>query len=371
VTSPAAVAVFQELLLHGPLARAEVARRTGLSAGAVTKAAAPLLEAGYLEEMDAAPSRPGRPLRPMAVVPSARCCFGVKITPDRVHGVATDLTAGVLAVASARAANPSPQAVERAVRAVVARLRSRAPSEPAGLGVGVSGDVDTATGVVRDSPLMGWTNVPLGRQLADLGPVIVDNDVQAFTLGEWMFGPDRGADSLALVTIGSGIGCGLVVGGRQVHGAYGIAGELGHLPVAPGHLVCRCGRRSCVETVASSGAIASLVADAAARPGLDFAAAVDLARSGDRLALAAMQSAGEAIGLALACLVNLVGPASIVVAGEGVDAFDLYRDTVERVYAAHAFGAARRAPIRAITHSFNDWARGAAVNVIWAIARGR
>jgi predicted NBD/HSP70 family sugar kinase len=217
---------------------------------------------------------------------------------------------------------------------------------------------------------MGWSNVPLGESLADLGHVIVDNDVRAFTRGEWLVGAGRGADSLALVTVGSGIGCGLVLGRKVARGAFGVAGEIGHLPVAPGERLCECGRRSCLETVASSGSIAALVSRAVGGPPLSFPAAVDLARAGDRRALDVLDGAGEALGRALACVANLVGPEAILVAGEGVGAFDLYRESAQRAYRAHAFGDAGRARLRAIGHSFNDWARGAAVNVIWAVARG-
>ncbi len=91
-------------------------------------------------------------------------------------------------------------------------------------------------------------------------PVVVTNDVRALTVAEHWFGVGVDADSFAVVTIGSGVGCGLYINGEVVSGAYGVSGELGHLPLAPGDLVCTCGRRGCVETVASSDAILARVA---------------------------------------------------------------------------------------------------------------
>ena len=130
--------------------------------------------------------------------------------------------------------------------------------------------------------------------------IVVTNDVRALTVAEHWFGVGVNADSFAVVTIGSGIGCGLYINGEVVSGAYGVSGELGHLPLAPGNLVCTCGRRGCVETVASSDAILARTRETTGRADLDLAGAIKLAHEGDEHAREAFDRAGEVIGAALA-----------------------------------------------------------------------
>jgi predicted NBD/HSP70 family sugar kinase len=172
------------------------------------------------------------------------------------------------------------------------------------------------------------------------------------------------------VTIGSGIGCGLYINGEVVSGAYGVSGELGHLPLAPGNLVCTCGRRGCVETVASSDAILARTRETTGRADLDLAGAIKLAHEGDEHAREAFDRAGEVIGAALAAMVNLVGPELVVIAGEGVAEYDLYEERMRQTFADHAFGAAGDCRLMLRSHTFDNWARGAAATVIRSYVRG-
>nr|WP_202888491.1 ROK family transcriptional regulator [Kribbella solani] len=382
LATPAGVEVLTRILTQGPIPRVEIARRTGLSQAAVTKAVAPLIETGFVTDQ-AAPAGGdsqvgiGRPVSPLTVVPSSVSVIGVKVTPTSLIGVTTDFTAGILNVRHEELDDTVPQAVidqlAEHVKALIGALKSgTAVAGPlAGIGIAVSGDVDAANGVVRDSPLMGWRGVPVAELLGERVslPIVVSNDVRALTVAEHWFGVGVNADSFALVTIGSGIGCGLYVNGEVVSGAYGVSGELGHLPLAPGELVCTCGRRGCVETVASSDAILARIRDTTGRKELDLAGAIELAHAGDRQAGAAFDRAGEVIGAALAAMVNLVGPELVVIAGEGVAEYELYEERMRRAFADHAFGAAGNCRLMLRSHTFDDWARGAAATVIRAYVR--
>lgn len=374
--------MLTRILTQGPIPRVEIARRTGLSQAAVTKAVAPLIETGFVTDQ-AAPAEGdsqvgiGRPVSPLTVVPSSVSVIGVKVTPTSLIGVTTDFTAGILNVRHEELDDTAPEAVidqlAEHVKALIGALKSgTAVAGPlAGIGIAVSGDVDAANGVVRDSPLMGWRGVPVAELLGERVslPIVVSNDVRALTVAEHWFGVGVNADSFALVTIGSGIGCGLYVNGEVVSGAYGVSGELGHLPLAPGELVCTCGRRGCVETVASSDAILARIRDTTGRKELDLAGAIELAHAGDRQAGAAFDRAGEVIGAALAAMVNLVGPELVVIAGEGVAEYELYEERMRRAFADHAFGAAGNCRLMLRSHTFDDWARGAAATVIRAYVR--
>jgi predicted NBD/HSP70 family sugar kinase len=230
------------------------------------------------------------------------------------------------------------------------------------IGLAVSGDVDRGTGLVRYSPFLRWRNVPL-RELAGTATgltVTVENDVKALTAAEHWFGEGVGADSFALVTVGTGIGCGLVVHGRVVSGSHGVAGEIGHLTVDATGPDCHCGGRGCVEAIAGTDAIVRQAREASGRPELTMDEAVALARSGDPAAAAVVARAGTAIGSGIAAVANLVGPERIVVSGEGLAAYDLFEAHIRAGYERQAFGAAAECPLSIRWLPFEEWARGAA-----------
>jgi predicted NBD/HSP70 family sugar kinase len=375
--SPAAIDVLTRILTSGPIPRVDIARQTGLSQAAVTKAVAPLVEAGFvaLDGARGRPDAPGRPVTPLRVVAESVTVIGVKITADEAIGVATDFGATILDTEHRRMARHTPAQVVRTVQAVVAalvrRLGERA-EQLVGIGVSVSGDVDTAHGIVRDSPKLGWHDVALRELLEERldRPVRIDNDVHALTIAEQWFGVGAGdVDSFVIVTIGSGIGCGLYLNGDVVNGSFGVSGELGHLPLADQGLTCECGRVDCVETIASSAAIVRAVQAATGRTDLDMDAIVELAHAGQPDAVAAFDRAAIAIGRAIAVVANLTGPEVAVIEGESVADFDVYETTVRKTFAAQAFGAAAQCRIELRPHTFDAWARGAAASVIRSFVR--
>jgi predicted NBD/HSP70 family sugar kinase len=373
--SDAASRVFTTILTRGPISRIEVARRTGLSQAAVTKAVTPLVEAGLVDtRLDTArDGRPGRPVSPVAIIPDAMTMLGIKVNVDEIIAVATDLTTQTIARERRELVDHGFAAV---VAEIVAACQSLAESlgnrasTIAGVGVAVSGDVDLSTGMVRESALMGWTEADLGTELgARLAwPTIVENDVRALTIGEQWFGVGLGTTSFAIVTIGRGIGSGLYVNGQVVEGAYGVAGEIGHLPLAPPDRICPCGRRGCVEAVAGAAGIVEAVSRELGRD-VDLDEVVRLAHDGVPAASRAFREAASLIGTAIASLVNLAGPELVIIGGEGVSDFDLFDETLRDAFHAHAFGAAGRCRIVVRPHTFEDWARGAAAAAVQALVR--
>lgn len=374
--APAVTTVLAEILKKGPIPRIEVARRTGLSQGAVTKAVARLTEQGLISTHDHLPSpAPGRPVQPISVQEEARLAIGITVRVDEIFGVVTTMRANVLRSVHRPLASTVPAAVAASVAAVIDMLLDElgtSAERVLGVGVAVSGDVDSAAGIVRTSPRLNWTAVPLRalvRERCDL-PVVVENDVRALSIAEEWFGIGVDSRSFAIVTIGAGIGCGLYVNGDVVEGDHGVAGELGHLPLAPGDRLCTCGRRGCVETVASSSAIMQAIRTSKQDPLMTMREAVALARSGDAEARDAFERAGAMIGLALATMANLVGPSVILVAGESVTNYDLFERRLRETFDAHAFGAAGACTIVAQSHTFENWARGSAASVIRSMVEG-
>ncbi|MCX5562587.1 ROK family transcriptional regulator [Streptomyces sp. NBC_00038] len=365
---PAATLVFQTLLAHGPLTRAEVGRRTGLSPGAVTKVATPLLADGWITEL----GRPtverthGRPATLISVRAQRARFFGVKITADELIGVVTDLVAQPLATSRAALASRDVGTVVLAIAQLIARLRSEAgaleESVVHGVGVTISGDVDGQNGTVQYSPFLNWHRVQLGRlvETATGLPTVIENDVRALTVAEQWFGAGAGLSSFALVTVGAGIGCGLSLGGRVVSGAHGVSGELGHLPVGGSDRVCTCGNTGCVEAVASTHAITEQARQASGNPTLTMDEAVGLAHAGDPAVRAVFSRAGHAMGLALASVANLIGPERIIISGEGVASYALYEDQIRQTFGAQVFGAASDCDLVVRPLPFEEWARGGA-----------
>jgi predicted NBD/HSP70 family sugar kinase len=369
------VDIFAEILKRGPLARVDIARRIGLSQAAVTKAVTPLIRNGLVSPGEQSPSlSAGRPTQPLKVNEAAQLSIGVTIRVDEIFGVVTTMRAKIVHTVYRPLASTSVHAVVEGVAELVATLEARlgeASSTVLGIGVALSGDVDRVNGIVRNSPRLNWREVDLGSLLAErLGrPVLLENDVHALTIAEELFGIGVDAESFAIVTIGAGIGCGLFVNGDVVDGAFGVAGEIGHLPLAHNEILCSCGNRGCVETVASSSAIANAVRHLTGDPLLSMREAVQLARAGNSGAIRAFEQAADLIGTALATIANLVGPEVIIVAGESVTEYDLYEQSLRESFGQHVFASAAACTIVTRAHTFEDWARGAAASVIRAAIR--
>jgi predicted NBD/HSP70 family sugar kinase len=365
--APAVAQVFHTVLAHGPLSRAEVTRRTGLSPGAVTKASAPLLEDEWIEEVGPPPGDrvAGRPATLLSVRAARAGFIGVKVTADELFGVRTDLTAHPLATRrtelDSQDVGSVVQAMDKLVRRLTTGQAARGAPQVEGLGVAISGDVDGHTGVVHRSPFLNWQGVPLARLVEEATglPTVIENDVRALTVAEQWSGAGAGLSSFAVVTVGTGIGAGLSIGGKVVSGAHGVAGEVGHLPVG-GDRMCTCGNVGCVESIAATQAIVEQARRAAGDPKLTMADAVRLARGGNRQVLAVFTRAAQALGLAIAAVANLIGPERIIISGEGVAFYDLFAEQIRETFTAQAFGAAKDCDLIVRPLPFEEWARGGA-----------
>lgn len=362
--SPAGTRVFQQLVMSGDASRTALASETGLTPGAITRAVRPLLEAGLLHETGDRASTEGalgRPATMVTVRARAHQVIGVKITADEMFGVVADLRCQVLDEVTLPVTDLRPDAVVEQVVALTERLRAGRP-EVGGIGLAVSGDVDAATGHVAYSPFLGWRDVPLGEQVARRTGLTttVENDVRALLTGERWYGVGRGLTSLALVTVGAGIGCALLVNGQVVHGSFGVAGEVGHVLVDPDGPPCHCGNRGCVEAIAGSAAILSRVADAGVRAATVNEVA-ELARSGQPDAVRVLADAGAAVGTGIATIANLLGAQHILITGEALGSdYDVMDPHVRQAFEERAFGSAAKSGIELRPLRFVDWARGAA-----------
>ncbi len=360
--------VFTTVLTGGPMSRTDIAASAGISAAAVTKAARPLVDGGYLFEgtvRDSQNPRSGRPATPL-VARADRCYFvGVKITADEVIGVVVDLQATVRETRHRPLVSLAVDDVITLIGEVVDELLGSGRGyrqRVCLLGVSLAGDIDASTGFVRYSPFLRWHQVALADRLAATTGLdtVLSNDVTALTIAEQWFGAGTDVSSFALVTVGAGIGCGFVVNGAVVTGAHGVAGELGHVSVGGQETPCPCGGTGCVEAIASTSAITARVRSAVDDPDMTFDRIVRLAENDHPAACEAFAEAGHAIGVALATVANLIDPDRIVLSGEGLVAYGQFDQHIRAGLAAQAFGVAAETEVRVRPLPFEEWARGAA-----------
>ena len=230
-----------------------------------------------------------------------------------------------------RAGEGAGSVVARTVEMVRAGMEAVGEGGVGGVGIGVPGPLDRARGVVVETPNLGWREVPLRDMVARrLGlPVAVDNDANCAAFGEWWLGAGRGAERLIGLTLGTGIGGGIVLGGEIYRGASDAAGEVGHMSVHFEGRRCACGSRGCVEAYASGPAIAaraieglggasdSVLSDLVAEdPALVTAEAVcRAAAAGDGHAARILTETARILAVAVANLVHLFNPDAIVIGG--------------------------------------------------------
>lgn len=360
--------IFAEVLTAGPVSRIEVARRLGLSQSTVTKAVNPLIDLGYLVEAGIKVAGLGRPQRMLRVAVGRYHTIGVQLSPVGVTGVLTDLEANVLA----RVHHPlpdghEPHTVLATAVAIIGELRSTTPEGLLGVGVGLGGHVDSTTGRCVHSGVLGWDDIDIGSLLTTATglPTVVDNDVNALAIAHRWFGAGRGVGSFAVITIGAGVGSGLLLGGELYTGVTGLAGEIGHLPLDPGGPPCNCGNTGCLEATVADYAI---IAATAARGGpccVTTEEVAALARSGNAAALAAYRTMGQALGRGLAALCNLLNLGRIILTGEGVHAYDVFERACLAAFHQHSFSTAAQDCDLVPEPGDDDlWARGAACLVI-------
>jgi predicted NBD/HSP70 family sugar kinase len=355
--------VALEVLLHGPLSRSELAKRLDLSRGTLTRLSRPLIEDGLLIERDGPHATPsGRPGRPLVVDAAAHHFVGVRLTHLEATAVLSNLRTNTVSAATAPLPELAPEMVVAVVAALVRDLAAELPDgRPiTGVGIAVAGPIDG--GRVIRSPFLGWRDVPLASlvQTATGIRTWVENDIVAVTTAEHWFGAGRGREDFAVVTVGTGVGCGLVIGDRVVNQPDGGVGLVGHLPLGMPGPLCDRGHRGCAAAVLTDGSVLAQAAAALHRPvGRDELR--DLVLSGtapaaDRLA--------EEFAAGLARLVTLVAAVTqvplVVIAGEGVELAALVEDRLRQLIAAEREPEASPLEVLLEWAGTTQWARGAA-----------
>ncbi|HEX8816248.1 MAG TPA: ROK family protein [Terriglobales bacterium] len=228
-----------------------------------------------------------------------------------------------------------------AIRQVSQRHKSE--GELKGIGIGVPGIIDMHTGMVRQSPnLPDWVDYPaqavIEKQLGTR--VFLENDANAAALGEKWLGAAKDYDDMAMYTLGTGVGGGIVLGGKILHGMTGMAGELGHMTIEPDGHPCKCGNHGCLEQYASATAVVRMAKEAIAAgatalakaanndPEFSSKAVYNLAIQGDQDAKRIFHAVGRALGIAISGMVNALNLPMYVIGGGVSSAWDAFAPTI-------------------------------------------
>lgn len=228
-----------------------------------------------------------------------------------------------------------------------------------GIGAGSPGPLDPTTGVIIDTPNIAWKNFPLADVLSkEFGvPAAVDNDVNMGTYGEWCFGEVQNAKDVVGVFPGTGIGGGIIIGGKMLHGFSGAAGEIGHMTILPDGPYCGCGKRGCLESLASRIAVSKELIAIAVRGDAPYIlenCGTDITKvrssviakaieAGEKMVENEVRRAAYFVGIAVANLINILSPEAVVLGGGMVEAMEtLYLEEVKRAIKEHAMPFLRK-----------------------------
>ncbi len=372
---------------RGPVSRKDLAGLSNLSPATISGITADFIAGDLVHEMGEGESTGGR--RPILLRLNHQAGFvvGAKLMEGAVISALTDLDAQVLyqRITGFPVVQPLPgglvdpevilpvlvQAIEQTiVESGVARKRVL------GIGIGLAGLIDNQRKTCLYSPFFGWRNVDVAEPLITHFnlPVYLENDVNTLTIAEKWFGYGHDIDHFLVITVGRGIGVGIVANGQFYRGAIGSAGEFGHITLTSDGPLCACGKRGCLEALASDPAVIRQTKAAIAlgertilangEP-LTINAIVTAAEDGDKLARKLLADSGHWLGIGVATLINILNPQLVIVGGEGVLAGEWRFGPMRRAIEAHAFYDLA-ADLDIIIEPLGDeaWARGAACVVL-------
>ncbi|TFB52316.1 ROK family transcriptional regulator [Cryobacterium tagatosivorans] len=353
----------REVLIHGPILRSDLASRLGLSLATLTRLTRPLLDRGLLmelpEELDGGM---GRPAKPLDVRADAGQFIGIKLTGDAAFAVTTDLKAAE----GRRAERPLPSHDVADVVDVIADLVRELANHQDVLAIGISvGGVVSNQRVVERASFLGWSSVRLADHVEEkLGiPVIVENDVVALTAAEHWFGLGRGLSNFAVITIGAGVGYGLVMYDHVVSTADTGRGRGFHFPLDAAGPLCPVGHRGCSTAMLTIPSIRAQVEVALGAPAT-YAEILRMAREDNPVARQVVHAAGAALGHLIAAVANLAMVEHVVLGGEGLGVLSIAGDDMRAAIRADRDPEAAEITLLIDEDGFISWARAAAAIAI-------
>lgn len=359
--------VLRAIATYGPLSRSQIARDLSLSGPTLTQATKYLIARGLICELEQSPSTGGRPATLLGLVAGAGQVIGIKLAEDHLVGVVVDLESNVQwnfeEVFNSRGSDAI-----NLLSKILLKHSKKVKGQILGIGIGVPGVVSPGDSGTTDSAILGWSSVNVGQLLSEIlkTPVLLENDVNTLSITESLYGRGRDVSNFLTITLGRGIGLGIVINGELYTGSHG-AGEIGHVTSVANGLPCECGKRGCLETVASDPTILSrAITDGVLPKNADISKLWDLARKDVKVATKYFKPAGEALGLAIANVVNVFGPELVLISGEGSQAWDIWQKFVLKSLNENVVPTMKKFEIEIDPWDDAKWALGATAIVLQA-----
>ena len=365
----AAQDVALEVLLHGPLSRADIARRLGFAPATLTRASAELIGAGLLVETGQVLEGRGRPSTLLNVVPETHHFLGIKLSGDSLTTVVTDLRAQPVSPVQSHAHEKDPNAVAQQI-GDLAREAQRTHMLD-GIGIAVGGVV-RPRGEIASAPFLEWEGVPLAAMVEQRAGIHTSctNDLEAYTRAQHWFGEGSGHDNFAVVTLGVGVGFGCVANGRPLVNADSGVGLVGHWPLDPLGPLCSRGHRGCAEAMLTMPLIQRELASTTGRD-VGWDEIIQSARRGDDVTTRVLARSGQALGKLIAAIANLTAPDFVLIGGEGVELADVTTDEMRIGISSHRDPRSGPVSVVLASQSNEEWCRGAAVSALQDFVLGR
>ncbi|WP_322799215.1 ROK family transcriptional regulator [Thermoflexus sp.] len=340
--------VFEQIWHYGPLTRNQLSQLTGLAIPTVSRITAELIKAGLVQELNSVESQRGRRPTLIAINPECGYIIGVDLGGTKLITLAINLEARVVA-RHETLLGPSMKGLE-AIRQLLIQSIERVIAKSGklrdqfiGVGAGLPGSIDHSSGRIIEASNLGIRNWPVREELeAALGlPVRIENDANAAALGELFFGAGRFQRNLAFVSLGTGIGLGLILNEVVFHGDLGQAGEFGHIPLVRDGPMCTCGNRGCLEALAGGWALPERYEEAkgqeptspeSPRSAMEI---FRLARSGDPIAQHVIAQAAEYLGMGIASLLNLLSLRLVVFGGGMIEGNPTFLQAIRKAAVRH------------------------------------
>ena len=360
-------AILAHLGAQGPASRADLARALNVSPALMTQLTKDLINDGLLRELEHSPSQGGRPARMLGLVSNAGHAIGAKVVADHVAFVEVGIDGSVIRSASEQF-DASASTLLTDLVILLRRFIAGGSDVPLlGIGVGVPGSVDRQGNGIVDSVQLGWRQVPVGTTLRrELNlPVLVENNVNALAMAERLYGVGRNHENFLVLTIGTGVGAGIVVDGIVLRGTSGASGEVGHIPVTDGGPLCTCGNHGCLESYIGEAALVRVARERGVIGEHSGIAALGAAAdSGDDEAARIFSEAGHLLGRTLAGIVHTLDPEIVIVLGEGTASWAHWAFGFEPALRSSLIPSRRGLAVAVETWQDESWAQGAAVLVL-------
>ncbi|WP_391574690.1 ROK family protein [Cohnella sp.] len=306
--------VLESILRGAPLSRAQISEQTGLNKATVSSLVQDLIDGSLVREIGTGQSSGGRKPVMLEFVAASGYAIGIDLGVNYVRGALVDMRGVILAEQTSPLRDSEPEAVFEQLCGCVEALIAEAPPSPygiVGIGAGVPGIVDEH-GTILFAPNLQWRDIPLQRMLTErFGlPVIIDNEANAGALGEQKYGAGRNIANLVYVSVGIGIGTGLILNKSLYKGTTGFSGEMGHLSIEAHGQSCACGNRGCWELYASERA---LLKQASSLGFDDLEQLLAAASSGRQDVQELFADIGEYLGIGIANIVNIFNPDAVII----------------------------------------------------------